>query len=491
MRTPLDRITTAFLVTSVVATVALGGAVVYELGRGGSPKLVSMAAGDQLADGAIADSGLTDIPAETTDAAGTAATAAGPAASGGTATTNTARRTTIGTTRTTTSGPAAQTGTTAGAAAGAGAAGGAVPANVTTQKVTGGVIKVGGLFDETGPIDSTVHRDVIRAWFSKVNESGGVNGKTLQLVDCDTKFNVTDAVNCANKLINDDKVFAVVGSVAPNGEDATVKRFVDAGIPVIGGLGTPEEFKYPLSFPVAPSFSTYGSALGNRAGDLKFTSTGLVLLNVGFMAPVKAQLKATLASRGVNVVAEEVVDATKANYADVVLDLQTKGAKSVIAVLDPFSYQRLFQSMQGSGFKPPLLGLGLDKTSANKGYGSFVNGMNSLTPFVEPADHATHPGVQEYIGTVKRYFPNQVEALDVYSESTWTAAKLFTDALNRAGADPSRAALVSALDGTSGFQAGLSAAPITYKGTRDPARCFWMLENRNQVWTTVTEAACF
>jgi branched-chain amino acid transport system substrate-binding protein len=483
MRTPLDRITTAFLVTSVVATVALGGAVVYELGRGGSTQLVDVAAGGQ-----VADPGTGEIFADGSDA-GATATVAAPAASGGAATTNTTRRSTVGTTRTTTSGPAGQTGTTGGGGSATGA--GAVPANVTTQKVTGGVIKIGGLFDETGPIDSTVHRDVIRAWFSKVNEAGGINGKTLQLVDCDTKFNVTDAVNCANKLINDDKVFAVVGSVAPNGEDATVKRFVDAGIPVIGGLGTPEEFKYPLSFPVAPSFSTYGSALGNRAGDLKFENTGLVLLNVGFMAPVKAELKRALASRGVSVVAEEVVDATKANYADVVLDLQTKGAKSVIAVLDPFSYQRLFQSMQGSGFKPPLLGLGLDKTSANKGYGKFVDGMHSLTPFVEPADHATHPGVQEYVGTVKRYFPNQVEALDVYSESTWTAAKLFTDALKRAGADPSRAALVTALDGTAGFQAGLSAAPISYNGKRDPARCFWWLQNKAQVWTTVSESACF
>jgi branched-chain amino acid transport system substrate-binding protein len=488
MRTPLDRITTAFLVTSVVATVALGGAVVYELGRGDRTRLVGVAAGDELANGAVADSGGTDTTADTSGAAATPAAAA--TSGGGTVTGNTARRGTVGTTKTTTSGPAAQTGSTGGGAATGGRTG-AVPANVTTQKVTGGVIKIGGLFDETGPIDSTVHRDVIRAWFSKVNEAGGINGKTLQLVDCDTKFNVTDAVNCANKLINDDKVFAVVGSVAPNGEDATVKRFVDAGIPVIGGLGTPEEFKYPLSFPVAPSFSTYGSALGNRAGDLKFENTGLVLLNVGFMAPVKAELKRALASRGVSVVAEEVVDATKANYADVVLDLQTKGAKSVIAVLDPFSYQRLFQSMQGSGFKPPLLGLGLDKTSANKGYGKFVDGMHSLTPFVEPADHATHPGVAEYVGTVKRYFPNQVEALDVYSESTWTAAKLFTDALKRAGADPSRAALVTALDGTSGFQGGLSATPISYNGKRDPARCFWWLQNKAQVWTTVSEAACF
>ena len=62
MRTPLDRITTAFLVTSVVATVALGGAVVYELGRGGSTKLVDVAAVDDHPLGALV-AGAPDIAA--------------------------------------------------------------------------------------------------------------------------------------------------------------------------------------------------------------------------------------------------------------------------------------------------------------------------------------------------------------------------------------------------------------------------------------------
>ena len=63
MRTPLDRITTAFLVTSVVATVALGGAVVYELGRGDRTQLVDVAAG-----GHAADAGTGEIFADGSDA---------------------------------------------------------------------------------------------------------------------------------------------------------------------------------------------------------------------------------------------------------------------------------------------------------------------------------------------------------------------------------------------------------------------------------------
>jgi ABC-type branched-subunit amino acid transport system substrate-binding protein len=156
--------------------------------------------------------------------------------------------------------------------------------------------------------------------------------------------------------------------------------------------------------------------------------------------------------------------------------------------------------MQGAGFKPPLLGLGLDKGSVNpspsnpsNGYGGFVKGMWSLTPFTEPADHPNDPNVASYINTVRKYFPNQVAPLDVYTEASWTAAHLFVDALRQAGADPSQAGLVQALDAITGYTGGgLMVKPLSYHaGNHDPARCFSMLENENLVWTTVTPPQCY
>jgi hypothetical protein len=119
--------------------------------------------------------------------------------------------------------------------------------------------------------------------------------------------------------------------------------------------------------------------------------------------------------------------------------------------------------------------------------------MWSLTPFLEPADHPNDPNVQTYINTVRKYFPNQVAPLDVYTESAWTAAHLFVDALRRAGPNPSQRALVAALDATQGFSGGgLMSAPLSYgTGNHDPNRCFWMLQNKSLVWTTVTPPKCF
>src|SRR5258706_594906 len=103
---------------------------------------------------------------------------------------------------------------------------------------------------------------------------------------------------------------AVPGATAGVGGEVAVKSFNDGGIPIVGGLGPPEEFKYPLSYPVSTNFVTYGTAMGNRAADLGMSDVGIIVVNVGFIVPVRAELEKTLASRGIAVKDTEFVDAT-------------------------------------------------------------------------------------------------------------------------------------------------------------------------------------
>src|SRR5207247_1383387 len=147
--------------------------------------------------------------------------------------------------------------------------------------------------------------------------------------------------------------------------------------------------------------------------------------NTNFTKPVKQALLDALHKNGIHEVDVEDVDATKADYTDVVLKMQQNGAKTVIAALDPFSYSRLFQAMQRQNWNQPFPAGGLDKTSANKQYGSAVYGADSITPVLEPADHMSQPAVHQYVETVRKYYPSQVDALDVYTEYQWVAAETF------------------------------------------------------------------
>jgi ABC-type branched-subunit amino acid transport system substrate-binding protein len=89
--------------------------------------------------------------------------------------------------------------------------------STTATGVSNGVITVGGIYDETGPVDSTVERDVVRAYFNKVNDAGGVNGYKLRLIDCDSAYDPTQAHQFTLYLLSQG-VLAFVGNNSVSGE---------------------------------------------------------------------------------------------------------------------------------------------------------------------------------------------------------------------------------------------------------------------------------
>ena len=152
--------------------------------------------------------------------------------------------------------------------------------------VAGGNITIGGFFDITGPVDSSVERDTVRAYMQAINQSGGINGRKVQYVWCDSKYDASSAHACAQYLIAQN-VLAVVGLTAPLGENNEIRTLTSAGIPVIGGLGTPAEYADPLSFPVSANFYRYGGAIADEAKRQQLNS----ILHPFIMAAQDAQLQ--------------------------------------------------------------------------------------------------------------------------------------------------------------------------------------------------------
>jgi ABC-type branched-subunit amino acid transport system substrate-binding protein len=401
------------------------------------------------------------------------------------------------------SAPAATTSGSGGtsAPAGGGSGGGAA---------AGGKIVIGGFFDITGPIDSSVERDTVRAYMSAVNASGGINGRQVEYVWCDSKYDASSAHSCAQQMIAQN-VLAVVGLTAPLGENNEIRTLTAAGIPVIGGLGTPAEYSDPLSYPVSASFFRYGTALADQAKALGAKNPAVVVLgDVPWVHAVEANLLNRLVANGVGFVDVEEVSATQANYTATVFNLQhsNHGAAGgpapnkkcaatdracpdyVIAALDPFSYHRLFDAMQAANWYPGVLGAGLDKFNVQQSYGKELARAHSLVPFLSPYDNRGNATVRQYLGTVQRYYPGQFQALDIYTQHAWTAAMVFQEAAKRAGANLSRETLIQSLNSLQGFQTGWSV-PLSYgAGAHDPNHCFMYTSHEGGGWHTTSGWIC-
>jgi ABC-type branched-subunit amino acid transport system substrate-binding protein len=442
-----EKIAIVFMTLSAVATLVLGGAVIHEWGRS-----------DQVQQTA------------TTNAPGIQSST-GTQGSQGTQGTQGTQGHTIS------------------------ASGGGQTPNLSSagEGVSRGLITVGGIYDETGPFDATVERDTVRAYFNMINAQGGVNGYKFQLLDCDSAYDPTQAHQCSQRLVGQG-ILAMVGWLSVSGENPETPYLTQQGVPIIGGLGVPTEFQSPISYPTTASLVRYGTAMGTHAKDLNVHSPGVIVLNANFIKPVEDALVAALKKQGINPVAVDEVDPTKADYTDEVLKIKNAGADSIIAGLDPFSYQRLFQAMDRQAWYPKVMGLGLDKQSANKDYGRPADGAESLTPLLEPADHTSQPAIKTYYDAVRRYFPNQVDALDVYTEGDWVAAQVFVEAIRRLGDKPvNRKSLVESLNTIKNFDTGGLTEPLSYSAgnSHDPNKCFQWIRKQSNVWTTYSGWKCF
>lgn len=397
------------------------------------------------------------------------------------------------------SGPAQMPGAPGTGGGGGGGAGG----------VTGGTITIGGFFDITGPVDSSVERDTVRAYMQAVNQSGGINGRQVQYVWCDSKYDASAAHSCAQYLISQ-HVLAVVGITAPLGENNEIQTLTGAGIPVIGGLGTPAEYTDPKSFPVSANFYRYGTAIADEAKSLGVKHPAVVVLgDVPWVKPVEANLLNRLQVDGIAWTDVEEVSATQASYTATVFNMQhshhgQNGGNApgscpagqsgcpdyVIAALDPFSYHRLFDAMEAANWYPGVLGAGLDKFNVQKSYDGELKNAHSLVPFLSPYDHQGNPTVRQYLSTVSHFYPGQLQALDIYTQHAWTAAMLFVEAAKKAGKDLSADSLIQALDGMQGFQTGWSV-PLSYgSGPHDPNHCFTYTANNGSGWHTTSGWVC-
>src|SRR5207249_9838860 len=166
------------------------------------------------------------------------------------------------------------------------------------EGVTSDFITVGGIFDETGPVDATVERDTVRSYFNQVNAAGGVNGRKLRLLDCDSAFDPSRAHQCSQRLLSQ-KMLGIVGWTSPSGEEPETKFLTGQGVPLIGGLSVPAEFPSPLAFPTMASLAVHGTAMGKHAKDIGIQKPGIIVLNLPFVAPVKDNLLKALHESGI------------------------------------------------------------------------------------------------------------------------------------------------------------------------------------------------
>ncbi len=122
----------------------------------------------------------------------------------------------------------------------------------TAQKETRGVSKseivLGMHTDLSGPAATygVSSSNAVKMRFDDVNEKGGIHGRKIKLIVEDTQYQVPRAVQAGAKLINRDKIFAMVAPLGTPMNNALFKDQFEAGVPNLFPLSAARSMYEPF-----------------------------------------------------------------------------------------------------------------------------------------------------------------------------------------------------------------------------------------------------
>jgi len=132
-------------------------------------------------------------------------------------------------------------------------------AGAETRGVTDQEILIGTYTDLSGvtAMWGVNNNNAWRMVFDDVNSEGGINGRKIRYIVEDNQYQVPRSVQAANKLINRDNVFIMVGDAGTPMNNATMPEQVAKGVPNMFPLTSARSMYEPLNklkFALAASY---------------------------------------------------------------------------------------------------------------------------------------------------------------------------------------------------------------------------------------------
>ncbi|WP_078428231.1 ABC transporter substrate-binding protein [Alkalihalobacterium alkalinitrilicum] len=114
------------------------------------------------------------------------------------------------------------------------------------QGITDDEILIGLTGPQTGPVaEYDKIRQGLQAYFNYINDNGGVNGRTFKLIAYDDQYQPAKTVQATQRLVEQDKVFAVSLPLGTANVGAVQELLVSTGIPVTGIQTGADKFVNP------------------------------------------------------------------------------------------------------------------------------------------------------------------------------------------------------------------------------------------------------
>jgi ABC-type branched-subunit amino acid transport system substrate-binding protein len=322
-------------------------------------------------------------------------------------------------------------------------------------------------------------RQGIVAAFTEINAKGGVHGRKLQLVSRDDGYDPDRSAAQTLSLIDDDKVFALIGAVGTPTAMATIPITSVRNVPFIGPF-TGAEFLRDLELPnVVNIRASYGAEaeawIKHLTEDRRFTRIGIFYQDDSFGRDGLLGVKRALARRGLELAAEGTFERNTRAVAQAWRMIKRADPEAIVMVGTYGPCAEFIKLARRSGADPTFVNIsfvGANALAAELGPEGEGVIVSQVVPF--PWDRSLKL-VADYQAAQKAFDPALTP--DFVSLEGYLAGRLAAAALEKAGSNPTRANLLRAINDIGRFD--ISGTIVTV-GTR-------MLDTPPQVFLTVIQ----
>lgn len=333
----------------------------------------------------------------------------------------------------------------------------------------------GSMTGATATFGQSTHKGVTMA-LDAVNAGGGVLGKKIRLVSEDDQGKPDEAMTVVTKLINKDRVVAVLGEFASSNSLAAAPVAQAARIPMISPGSTNPKVTQVGDYIFRTCFIDpfQGQVMA------KFASRSLKLTKVAVFRDIKSDYSVGLSNffidnfkkAGGTILADESYSQGDKDFTAQLTTLKALGPEAIFVPGYYTDVGLIARQARKLGIKAVLLGGdGWDSSSLWEIGGEALNGsfFSSHYSVDDPS-----PAIQKFVADFKAR--NGGEVPDAIAALSYDAALLLVDAIKRAGSarpDSIRAALAATKD-----FAGVTGS-ITLDGNRDAIKSAVVLEVRD------------
>jgi branched-chain amino acid transport system substrate-binding protein len=299
-------------------------------------------------------------------------------------------------------------------------------------------IKLGQTMPYSGPASAygTIGK-VEQAYFKKINDEGGINGRKIELISLDDGYSPPKAVEQVRKLVEQDEVLALFQTLGTPSNSAIHKYVNGKKVPHLfvatGATKWNDPKNFPWTFGFNLSYQTEGEIYARYLLKNKPNAKIAILYqNDDFGKDVLAGVKHVLTGANAKmIIAEATYEVTDPTVDSQILTLKASGADTFINITTPKFSAQAIRKVFDSGWRPLhfVNNVGVDKSV----------GLITVQYYKDATDPQwkDDPAMLEWRAFMARYYRdgNVEDASNVYG---YIAAQLMVQVLKQCGNDLSR-----------------------------------------------------